>query len=422
MNVLQKKNNMLKKILILLFLIPVTGLGQMYSVEYHFHTLVDECEPVDPSFTFLDIVDTVSGSYQTLAQANCEHLQIPENAPETTFINFHPDQVRIGIGLGDGSAYSEVPATAPLVFPPASQGCLDTTIQMATNGGIVWLSLIITPLNISITPDTGEASSCDKITLVAPAYYDSSLYNWQYSVEAGPWTDLPAFQGIANIEVGIEDIPGLNINQNVNFRMRYCELSTSGISTFHFIKCSPDIINLIPDPVSCSYNNDGGFTVTFSESLAAGETLLLNLFQSGPPGDPGAILIATPVINSGDLSGNSYVWPENLGAGEYYLSYQLDNDGSVYQYGPFEIMAPAPVTFEVIAFNNVNCFNEATGTIALTAGGGTGSYQYELNNTDNWIDFTETGNPANHTITILGAGTYLIRVRDSSGCIAKSIE
>ena len=62
---------------------------------------------------------------------------------------------------------------------------------------------------------------------------------------------------------------------------------------------------------------------------------------------------------------------------------------------------------------NILCYGSTTGSITVTATGGSSVYTYSLNNT------TVTG--TNNSFTNLGAGTYTIRVKDSQNCIVTKI-
>lgn len=69
------------------------------------------------------------------------------------------------------------------------------------------------------------------------------------------------------------------------------------------------------------------------------------------------------------------------------------------------------ITATVSGQSNISCFAGEDGTITITASGGTGSYQFSL---DNGSTYVAGSNP--YTFTDLAAGTYHPRVKDANGC------
>ncbi len=406
---------MIKRIYTLLLFIPAMAAGQSYSVEYSFFNwFEDGCQ--DSDIYYLEIGNTETAQYETLVQLNnCGYHII--DPPANINVPFKPNQIRIRCLCGTIQEQ-------PLVYTAGNEHCFNETISF-TGFPVDPFEVVITiqpnlyitlQPNIVSNPLNPYPDSCTPITLSTSSLYETNVYNWEYSLNGGVgWTPLTDFNGIHTFQASIADFPGLAVNQTLQFRMRFCSGQTSNVLTTHFIKCSPDITNLATQLTTCAYNNDGSFTVTFSRALNPGENLLLNLSQNAPAGNPGAILIAAPILTDADLIANSYNFPDTLSAGTYYLRYQLDNDGSVYEYGPFEISAPPPVTFSA-TWTNVNCFGGIDGSISISASGGVGGYQYEFNGNGDWLNFE---NPANHTLNNLPPGDYQLRVRDGNGCTEK---
>lgn len=401
----------MKKWFTLLWFIPGMALSQTYSVEYSFTGLSFHNDSGPGIIYYIELHSTVTGQSSTLYQ-----VAVGENIPanpatnaQSKNVGFRPDQLRIRTG-------GVVNNTEDIVYIPADGHCFNDIVSISDQNGLVKNVLLnIQPnLTISISPDAGiYPSSCETLTLSSPATYADNVYRWEYSVDGGViWTPLSGFDGINTFDIGIADLPGSVVNENVQFRMRFCSNQTSNVLITQFIKCSPDLLSLVPSPTSCSYSNNGGFTATFSRALNAGENLLLNLAQNVSVGDPGSILVAAPIITNADMAGSSYNWLNTLAPGTYYLRYQSDNDGSVYDYGPFDITAPSEVTFSAI-WTNINCFGENTGSIDITASGGAGNYQYELNGNGSWNNFVS---PNEHILTGLSPGDYQLRVRDANGC------
>ncbi len=66
---------------------------------------------------------------------------------------------------------------------------------------------------------------------------------------------------------------------------------------------------------------------------------------------------------------------------------------------------PAPFVSNLLAVTNNNCFNDKTGSITISADGGTRPYSFKWNN-----------NAATQNLMNLGAGDYTVLVSDANGC------
>ncbi|RBL89432.1 SprB repeat-containing protein [Chitinophaga flava] len=267
----------------------------------------------------------------------------------------------------------------------------------------------------------------DPITISAIAGFPSPVYKWQFNVD-GTWRSFPAaYIGSSTIAFTATDLlagSGLNVNnyisKNVYIRLDNCSGgSSSNIITLNIKKSPPAIINTIVTQPTCFDSNDGKFNVTFGRSLLNGESLLLNLLDPTRPGRP-----LFHQITAADLGAdNSYTFPDNLPAANYYLTYQSKFDtaqSNVKKTVQYSVTAPAPVAFTTTS-SNVWCYAGKDGTITLQATGGVGNYQYMIKRAgqpdSSWYSFS-SGNTS--LITALSAGNYIIQVRDGSQCYAKS--
>ncbi|MFD2100168.1 T9SS type B sorting domain-containing protein [Flagellimonas iocasae] len=140
----------------------------------------------------------------------------------------------------------------------------------------------------------------------------------------------------------------------------------------------------------------------WAENEAGGEGVYeyqLNIY------DPSGTTI---VFTSGEQSSDTF---NNLGAGIYSITV-TDGWNCGTETLPITISEPTEVTASLVQLSALTCLNQAE--IRLTAAGGSGSYEYSLDQAT-WT--TMTGNTA---IIAVGAGDYQYYVRDlPSGCEAQ---
>src|SRR5690606_22496085 len=74
------------------------------------------------------------------------------------------------------------------------------------------------------------------------------------------------------------------------------------------------------------------------------------------------------------------------------------------------ITEPTPLFASMVSANVTDCNGNTNGSISISgATGGSGTYQFTINGTTNWVG---TGDA--HNFTSLPAGTYDVRVRDAA--------
>ena len=191
----------------------------------------------------------------------------------------------------------------------------------------------------------------------------------------------------------------------------------SDILIFDIKSASPQLTSFDPVDTQCSYSSDGGFTAIFDRDLNAGETLIMTLYEVDGFGNE--ILQnqqSTTILGAG----NTYTWPVAQPSGDYLVKYQTENNGtfsSLETSGQFTIDSPDPVVFSATKINDVYCFGGSDGTIALTAGGGVGNYQFKVEKDGaTYQDWTAFSSTDAHTLSGLPAGSYTLYVHDANGC------
>jgi len=278
----------------------------------------------------------------------------------------------------------------------------DYDIQDTNTGIGIFTSIDATTGPVLNTPDDSNICTNDLIFTdvdytEAPEFVNG--LTWYYFNINTQWVELNNFSNFYPLKYSVEDIIGIDyfslIGAN-SIKLRYTYQYTSSsqeiISNEIIIDVtekSPEITSFTTTNPLCSYAplNLGNFTVTFDRALNSGETLrILTLTHDGPDG----VLntpddVGLPTLTDISYTGTTFTWPNLLPADQYRLSYQsgyispMDILNCLEEYSPIIINTPVPVTFSA-GWTDVDCFGEDTGSISITASGGTGNYEYSINN------------------------------------------
>ncbi|MGQ3679478.1 hypothetical protein [Tenacibaculum discolor] len=280
---------------------------------------------------------------------------------------------------------------------------------------------------------------------------------WEYVDKNGNWKELPNYKSRYPLNVSLLDIFGTNwrekIGANLNLRFKFtAPFTTDTVAsiqnyTITLTECSPDFesyYNL--SNTSCSYKSDGKISVKLSNNINTTEQLVATLFKKDSNGDILINQYSTKQLDSTDstvlvledLGGGffGFNWPKDIDAGSYYFRYQVLNKVTtpskpkatdpfwytLVKTPNFTIKKATNVTFEAKLSGDENCVNSKDGKIRVfNVSGGTGEgYEYELNESTDWIPFDPSNIKANEVIIGgRGKGTYKVKVRDSKKCLAK---
>jgi hypothetical protein len=157
---------------------------------------------------------------------------------------------------------------------------------------------------------------------------------------------------------------------------------TADSSTVDLNRTAP-LADIVGTNVTCNGGGDGSITI------------------SNPRGGQGTYSVS--IDNSTYYATFPYTF-SSLGVSTYTI-YIRDREGCTQSYSVV-ISQPDAVTFTKSP-SDPSCWNLTDGQIYFTASGGNGSYQYTVNNST----YVNT-----RTVTGLGPGTYVTRVRDTNGC------
>ena len=166
---------------------------------------------------------------------------------------------------------------------------------------------------------------------------------------------------------------------------------------------------LVSDANGCTVNSINTTTITGpSAALNASIASQTNVLCFGQN---------TALINS-NISGGSglynFAWSNGrttanisgLSAGVYSITATDQNGCTSTVSASTTISSPASaLSANLVSQNNVLCFGQATGSVAINASGGSGSYNYIWNN-----------NATTQTLSGLSTGTYTVTVSDQNGC------
>ena len=323
------------------------------------------------------------------------YLYSPTLAITRVDISYNINQVE-GSNFGDCTVSQSVNITNPNCFTWSWSNCANIGLTVYNTQ-----QALVQPINNTICID-------DLIPLSAANGCSSNIHNWEYTTNISNTFQSLGVQSVGTNSVNV-DLSAFLPNTytgNVFIRARINGKFTNTI-TYTVISCTPGIMSLSIIPTTCSNSSDGGFTITFDQTLS-NEQILFVLKRDSTSG---------PIISSftATISGNTYAWPNALPSATYFLDYQSTPAGSVIQYPNIIISSPSPVLFTA-TWTDVGCFGTNTGSISINASGGTGNYQYSINNGSTWLSFSNTNS---HTITNLATGNYQVKVRDVNNCVAQ---
>ncbi len=341
------------------------------------------------------VVDTYTYSSTQNNEAPTAYLFSPTLTITSINIAYNVDQVEGG-NFGNCFVNQTVNVTNPNCFTFFIDSCRDFNIKVYNTQ-----TLLTQPANNTICID-------DLLPLQAANDCFGRTYNWEYTTNLSNAFQSLGVQssGTNSVNVDLSTFLSNGYTGNVFIRARVNGKFTNTI-TYTVISCTPGIISVITTPTTCNNSSDGGFVITFDETLS-NEQILFVLKRDNASG---------PIISSftTTISGTTYTWPNALPQGTYYLDYQSTPAGSVISYPNISINAPTAVTFTA-SWTDVDCFGTNTGSISINASGGAGNYQYSINNGSSWLSFS---NANSHAITNLSTGNYQVKVRDSNSCVAQ---
>ena len=265
-----------------------------------------------------------------------------------------------GVTYQSSSTFSNLPAGTYNIIIQDGNGCTATTTATITQPS---------PINVNtITTDASCGNSDGTISVLA----NGGTGALQYSINGGTtWQGNIQFNNLlpGNYSITVQDANGC----------------TTSVTATVNNAAAPAIVSSALTDVSCNGGNDGTITINAS-------------------GGTGTLQYS---INNGVTwqLGNVF---SNLPTGNYSILVQDANGCQAA--ASITVSEPAPL---VLNLNSVSstCSN-SNGEITVTANGGTGTIQFNINNGTTWQGGNTFGN--------LISGNYTILIQDGNGCTASS--
>jgi len=233
----------------------------------------------------------------------------------------------------------------------------------------------------TIWQTTVLASNCptDFVIIGAPQGSGVASSFFEYSVNSSTWNTVVSGSPF--------------VGTQIELRLRVENILTGETVTLDDVMVYELLsANLVDQAnVSCIGLNNGSITVTG----ACGRD---NNYHYAWTGSPSGFTATTATVS-------------NLEPGTYNVVVTNDNSETV-SLGPYTITEPAAgVSFSLSTVKNWTCADPCSGSITVTASGGTQPYRYFLNGTEGTQLFTEL-------CGAIGGTTYTVRVEDANGCTA----
>ncbi len=289
--------------------------------------------------------------------------------------------------------------------------------------------LPLTTLN-NFSSTNNEIKVCETKIIKAASCNNSGSFSYAVDFFIGndlinPIKSLPYALREPTFSVAFSDFNNLPLGSNINIKIRYTN-DINGFTdalTYKFISCSPQLQNFTPIDATCSYKQDGKFSMILDQQIPSNKKLVVSLFFEDQTNPGSFSLLTQKSTTSLTANGNStysYLWPDDVLPGNYSVKYQTFDTttpnpvwDSLEATDSFTIDSPSEFTFSGIEKNKVYCYGGNDGAITITGTGGTLPYKYKKDGDANWTAFA---NGTTHTISGLSSGTYNIKIRDANDC------
>ncbi|MFZ5941964.1 MAG: gliding motility-associated C-terminal domain-containing protein, partial [Bacteroidota bacterium] len=321
--------------------------------------------------------------------------------------------------VGSPTALAVTHTQTDITCAGADNGIIDLTVSGGTPGyGFSW------------TGPSGFVSAAEDLNNLAPGTYDVIVSDLNGCTENYPGITITEPAALAasavKIDISCAGYDDGEIDATVSGGTLPYTLAWSGPSGF--TSAAEDLTGLAPGDYDLTITDGNGCVslnpaiATIIEPSGVNVSLVSQTNVSCYTGTNGSIQIDV----TGGVVPYTFAWtnslnvvvstvedPTNLPASTYSLIV-TDGNGCITSYPAFVIITQPTQLSATLAKTDVLCYGQSTGTITVTAAGGTSPYTYSRN-----------GNiPANYqasnVFTNLPKGSYIIWTKDSHGCVTNN--
>jgi gliding motility-associated-like protein len=327
---------------------------------------------------------------------------------------------------------SNVAAGNYTVTVTSAQGCTTTATVTITQPSA---ALSVSPTAVAVSC-FGQATGA--VNIAVNGGTGPYTYNWSNGASSQNISGLTA----GNYTVTVTDVKGCsNTQASINVSQPYAALAVSNsrvnVSCFGGNNGSVNL-SVTGGTTPYTYVWSNGATTASVTGLSAGTYSVTVTDANGCTSvqsalsitQPSAALSVAPAASEVNCYGNatgainltvnggtspySYNWSNGassqnlsgLAAGNYTVTV-TDAKGCTSTQSSIAVTQPSAALAAGATANNVNCFGNATGSIALTVNGGTAPYTYLWNN-----------GAVSQNLSNIASGTYSVTVTDAKGCTA----
>jgi len=223
--------------------------------------------------------------------------------------------------------------------------------------------------------------------------------------------------GIINWQVGSGNLTNVNYTSNqlnaVGSTDTVFVTITGLVTGANLITVNTTTVNSIsPDENTCNDSKTITLTVGGSGSISANSVINTQPTCSGNIGSVtlSALGGSAPYqysLNNGANQGSSTF--NNLAPGNY--TYTITDNTGCSVTGTFSLSTPSTVVAAATEISTISCFGQQNAAISITGSGGQANYTYSIDG-----QTYQTSNQFSN----LGAGTYVIYMKDANGCIGQN--
>src|SRR6056300_1709149 len=283
-----------------------------------------------------------------------------------------------GLSATTGGTVTASPTTTTTytVTGTDANGCVNTASSTITDGGSMTAGAIAGNTTICSGGDPASFTSCSSASGGTGSY----TYEWESSTNSGS-----TWSAISSSNSTTYDVPS-GLTQTTQYRRKVSDGSNTAYSNTLTVtvNANPNSSGVSVTNVSCNGGTDGSADITVT-----GGTSPYTYAWSGP---------SSYSSTSEDIN--------TLSAGTYSVTV-TDANSCTSSNTNVVVTEPTALTLSNGSQTNVDCNGNSTGSVTVSAAGGTSPYEYKIG----------TGSyGTSATFSSLSAGSYTVTAKDANGC------